>query len=317
MKIILFALIPLILSIGIIPPFPFSEAIEDDQICIDKVWIENTKGKIACVTPSTADKLVQRGWGTILDDISRDNMKKHHGWTTFTGTYDSAPHPKMMQTDDTHNMVMVLPLSDMIYKGIVSYDVTEPIQLISMHGPITDDEKNGQLVWTHPDDGRNIALTVEFPENSMGSWLFTGNAMTIHTLRDETFTTTYSVSYKELELSDTVKSGTLNSIQDPGIGHETHQLAILLPPNEKTYSGLLSYTASEPVQLLTLHGPLGPDEDRGQAIWTSDGETKYALTFYDPESDMGTWVFAGNALAIHTMNEEQFTVSYTVAADLN
>ena len=36
------------------------------QICIDKVWIESNKGKIACVTPSTADKLVERGWGTIL-----------------------------------------------------------------------------------------------------------------------------------------------------------------------------------------------------------------------------------------------------------
>lgn len=41
-------------------------AYEDNQICIDKVWIENTKGKIACVTPSTADKLVERGWGTML-----------------------------------------------------------------------------------------------------------------------------------------------------------------------------------------------------------------------------------------------------------
>ncbi len=37
------------------------------QICIDKVWIEKTNNKIACVTPSTADKLVERGWGTILE----------------------------------------------------------------------------------------------------------------------------------------------------------------------------------------------------------------------------------------------------------
>jgi len=34
-----------------------------NQICIDKVWIENKKGKIACVTPTTSDKLVERGWG--------------------------------------------------------------------------------------------------------------------------------------------------------------------------------------------------------------------------------------------------------------
>ena len=73
MKIIIFALIPLILSIGLAPDISFSDADEHNQICIDKVWIESTKGKIACVTPSIADKLVGRGWGTLLDideDIS-------------------------------------------------------------------------------------------------------------------------------------------------------------------------------------------------------------------------------------------------------
>jgi len=60
-KIIFFALIPLILSIGLAPVIPFSNADEHNLICIDKVWIESTKGKIACVTPSTADKLVERG----------------------------------------------------------------------------------------------------------------------------------------------------------------------------------------------------------------------------------------------------------------
>jgi len=65
-KFIIFALIPLILSIGISPALPFSDAVESNQICIDKVWLENTKGRIACVTPSTAEKLVERGWGTIL-----------------------------------------------------------------------------------------------------------------------------------------------------------------------------------------------------------------------------------------------------------
>jgi len=63
-KKIIFALFPLILSIGVIPLVDGSE----DQICINKVWIENTKGKIACVTQSTADKLVERGWGTMLED---------------------------------------------------------------------------------------------------------------------------------------------------------------------------------------------------------------------------------------------------------
>ena len=60
----IFLLLPLILSIGIIPFIDASE----NQICIDKVWVENSKGKIACVTESTAEKLVERGWGTMLED---------------------------------------------------------------------------------------------------------------------------------------------------------------------------------------------------------------------------------------------------------
>jgi len=66
----LFFLIPLILLIGIVPALSFSDALatEYTQICIDKVWIENKKGKIACVTTSTAEKLVERGWGTMLDE---------------------------------------------------------------------------------------------------------------------------------------------------------------------------------------------------------------------------------------------------------
>jgi hypothetical protein len=63
-RVIFSLLFPLILSIGIIPYVDASE----NQICVGKVWIENTKGKIACVSQSTADKLVERGWGTMLED---------------------------------------------------------------------------------------------------------------------------------------------------------------------------------------------------------------------------------------------------------
>ena len=36
-------------------------------ICEGKVWVESLKGKIACTFPSTAQKLVERGWGKILE----------------------------------------------------------------------------------------------------------------------------------------------------------------------------------------------------------------------------------------------------------
>ena len=109
-------------------------------------------------------------------------------------------------------------------------------------------------------------------------------------------------------------TGTMQSVQDPGVGHEEHQLAIILPPSEKTYHGFMTYAASEPIQLVALHGPLGPGEDKGQPTWTPDGKTKFALTFIDPKTNMGTWDFTGNAIAVHTKNPNEFTVSYSVAA---
>ncbi|MCZ6582723.1 MAG: hypothetical protein O6761_06090 [Thaumarchaeota archaeon] len=109
-------------------------------------------------------------------------------------------------------------------------------------------------------------------------------------------------------------SGTLTSATDPGIGHEEHQLIIILPPSDDLYSGLLTYSASEPIELVALHGPLAPGEDAGQAIWTPDGDTKFALTFIADQPQMGTWLFSGNALAVHTMNTESFTMSYSVVA---
>jgi len=151
----------------------------------------------------------------------------------------------------------------------------------------------------------------------MGSWLFTGNALALHTMNEEQFTVSYSVSYLEKEMSDTVITGTLNSMIDPGIGHEEHSIIIILPPSEMTYSGILTYAASEPIQLIALHGPLAEGEDTGQAIWELDDGTKFGLTFVDSESNMGTWVFAGNALAVHTMNPDGVTVSYSVVAGQN
>jgi len=73
---------------------------------------------------------------------------------------------------------------------------------------------------------------------------------------------------------------------DPGIGHESHQLAILVAPGENVNHGLVTYAASEPIQLVALHGPLGEGEDAGQPIWTTDDETKFALTLVDPETKL-------------------------------
>ena len=107
-------------------------------------------------------------------------------------------------------------------------------------------------------------------------------------------------------------SGTVTSAMDSGQGHESHQLAVILPPTDKVYVGKLTYSASQPVQYVTLHGPLADGEDKGQAIWSPDGETKFALTLIDNDEKSGGWYFAGNALALHTMHETPFTATYSV-----
>ena len=99
---------------------------------------------------------------------------------------------------------------------------------------------------------------------------------------------------------------------DPGIGHENHQLAVIIPISEKEYTGILYYSASEPVQLVSLSGPLEPGEEKGKFIWTTDGKTNYEITLVNEYSTSGKWNFVGNALAVHTFKEKPFVVDYKV-----
>jgi len=285
-------------------PAPEPEAAMEEEMMEETMEDEMTKP----IEPE--DEMIIEEAATVDGTM----VMKPHAWITATGTMQSMVDPGIGH--ETHQLAIILPPTDMIYKGIVSYDASEPIQLVALHGPLAEGEDSGQPIWT-PDGETKFALTFIDPETSMGSWLFTGNALAVHTMNEEQFTVSYSVSYMEKEMSDTVITGTLNSMIDPGIGHETHSIIIILPPSEMTYSGILTYAASEPIQLIALHGPLAEGEDTGQTIWTPDGETKFALTLVDSESSMGTWVFAGNALAVHTMNPDGVTVSYSVVAGQN
>ena len=287
-----------------------------DKVCGDKLCSETGgKTKTPSVpkkeeTPSEPKEVTP---SEAVSEKEAPPMEKsvHAMWQSASGTIKSIKDPGIGH--ETEQLAIILPLSDKVYKGLFSYDASEPIQLIALHGPLADGEDKGQPIWT-PDGKTKFALTLIDLQANMGSWVFTGNALAVHTMNENPFTVSYSASYMENEMSDTVMTGTLHSMQHSGMGHETHQFAIILPTSEKTYSGVLTYSASEPIQLIALHGPLAAGEDAGQAVWSPDGKTKFALTFVDDETNMGTWVFAGNALAVHTKNETSFTVSYSVVA---
>ena len=105
---------------------------------------------------------------------------------------------------------------------------------------------------------------------------------------------------------------TLTSMQDPGQGHESHQLAIILSPNKGAiYDGSITYTASEPVQIVVLH-EINKDDAKGQPTWTVDGDTIFGLTLVDPDTNAGSYEFTGAALALHTKNTNKFTATVSV-----
>src|SRR3970040_164682 len=80
---------------------------------------------------------------------------------------------------------------------------------------------------------------------------------------------------------------TVTSMQDQG--HESHQLAIILSPNMVTlYDGSLTYTASEPVQIVVLH-EIDKDDAKGQPTRTVDGNTVFGWTLVAPGTRAGSF----------------------------
>ena len=232
-------------------------------------------------------------------------------WTTKTGTITSVQDPG--QGHENHQLAVILAPSDKIYSGVISWASSEPLQIVELTGPLSQGDDKGQPIWT-TDGKTKFALTLVNVNQTTGSFSFTGNALAVHYPYPSPFTVSYAVSYMESSASDMVKTGTLTSVQDPGQGHESHQLALILPPSDKPYHGILTYSASEPVQLVSLVGPIDPVDKKGQLVYTIDGKTWFALVFVDPGTAMGTWEFSGNAIAVHTKHTTPFQASYTVDA---
>ncbi|MGI9566736.1 MAG: hypothetical protein ACR2LL_06955 [Nitrosopumilus sp.] len=120
---------------------------------------------------------------------------------------------------------------------------------------------------------------------------------------------------------------TVASIQDPFPGHESHDIAIIFPPEQDVlYSGTLTFSASRPVEIVVWHEyeqPEGAPANIFQ-VQKEDG-TKYAFSLImlgekgeDGISEAKGGVrsastpFAGSGLAVHTLDGEPFTVSYSV-----
>lgn len=105
---------------------------------------------------------------------------------------------------------------------------------------------------------------------------------------------------------------TITSSQDPGRGHENQQLALILSPNEGTlYDGSMTFTSSEPVEIVVLH-EINSNDAKGQPTWTIDGNTIYAISLIDLKTKSDSFEFTGAALALHSLNSKEFTATVSV-----
>ena len=105
---------------------------------------------------------------------------------------------------------------------------------------------------------------------------------------------------------------TITSSPDPGLEHENHQLALILPPNEGTiYDGSLTFTSSESVKVLVLH-EINQNDVQGQDTWSINENLIYGLSLIDPEKKSGSFEFTGAGLALHSSNSKEFTTTVSV-----
>src|SRR5918996_3548118 len=133
-----------------------------------------------------------------------------------------------------------------------------------------------------------------------------------------------------------VRQGTVTSGPEPTPGHEGHQYATVLPLRQdgSIYSGVLTYTASVPVEVVVLNvqtlnateravlNATDGEDGFGTLLTTPlDNETSIAITvitppYGDTPIPSASIPFAGNALWLHTLDGTPFVANYAVSAQV-
>jgi hypothetical protein len=132
----------------------------------------------------------------------------------------------------------------------------------------------------------------------------------------------------------TVQIGTVTSSPVPLPGLEGEQRATILPLTQdgSIYSGVLTYTASEPVNVVILNiqnlneterallNATGDDAELGPLLTAQlDNQTSIAITQITPQygdspAPSASIPFAGNAVWLHTAEDTPFSATYAVSA---
>lgn len=159
------------------------------------------------------------------------------------------------------------------------------------------------------------------------------NNLLIANAQPEQLTTNQPLTQQQEE-KVTIRQGVVTSSVDPLPGHEGQQMATVLPFRQdgSLYSGVLTYTATEPVEVAILNmGTFNEteqatldvtpeDSEFGMLLTQLDNQTSIAVSYITPPygdspSPSASIPFAGNAVWLHTSDGTPFAASYTVSAE--
>ena len=131
-----------------------------------------------------------------------------------------------------------------------------------------------------------------------------------------------------------VQQGIVTSSPDALPGHEDQQRATILPFRQdgSMYTGVLTYTASEPVEVAILNMQtfneteqsvvnVPEDSEFGSLLTKLDNQTSIAISYITPPygdspEPSASIPFAGNAIWLHTSDGTPFAASYAVSAQI-
>ncbi|MFL6493429.1 MAG: plastocyanin/azurin family copper-binding protein [Nitrososphaera sp.] len=130
-----------------------------------------------------------------------------------------------------------------------------------------------------------------------------------------------------------VLEGTVTSSQDPLPGHEGQEMATILPFRQdgSLYSGILTYTATAPVDVTVLNMQILNETEQEILNATDNGEfetviapqlddeTSLSVSYIIPQYtsspvSSASIPFAGNAVWLHTIDGTPFTATFAVNA---
>ncbi len=102
--------------------------------------------------------------------------------------------------------------------------------------------------------------------------------------------------YRKFKLS---KDNSVEAVHLVYLMNTTGQVAMIVPPAEILYSGILHYSASKDLHVVVFHGP-SPEDDKGQKM-SPDGRTNYGMVLVDLGNNMANFAFSGDGLAIDSL----------------